>query len=697
MLWLSGCSGLGTKRGSDGSTLPPDGSSTGVTVTPATATIRTGANEAFAATVSGMASTPVTWSVNSIAGGNASVGTIDANGMYTAPATLPTPNTVTVTATSTDDATQKGSTSVTLQNPIPVLNSVSPTAIPAGSFSLTLTGSGFVPTSAVTFAGKTVVTTYVSPTQLQANGNAATTPMGTVDIVVQNPDPGAAASSALMATVESAAQPISQIAAVRLLEQSTFGPTPALVSHVAQNGFDIFLEEQFTAAASTYPTPSSSDTDLSKVQNQFFINAVRDNDQLRQRVALALNELFVVSQNKVGDPTGYTNYIKTLTNDALGNYYNVMKDVTLTPAMGHYLDMVNNDKPASGQHANENYARELMQLFTLGLNKLNSDGSSQTDGSGNPVPTYTQDDVMALGRSFTGWTFPTEPGKSLTRHNPEFYGGNMLPFESNHDSGSKIFLGQPIAAGQSAEQELDSALTIIFNHPNLPPFVSQQLIEKLVTSNPSPAYVSRVTSAFTSGKFDTFGSGKRGDLQATIAAILLDPEARRGDSSNSVNANDGKLREPIVMMVSVARMFGGTTDGTGFLYSGGNMGQMLFNSGSVFNFFPPQNLIAGTTLNGPEFAIFNTNTALARANFVNSIVYGTISSGTKVDFTPVINAGTQDAMVDYLNTYLLHGTMSSQAKQSVLTATSAAGSSTKNQVRMALYLVISSSQYQVQR
>ncbi len=697
ILCLSGCSGLGTKRGSDGSPLGPDGSSTGVSVSPTSATIRAGANESFAATVSGMASNTVTWSVNSIAGGNASVGTIDANGMYTAPATLPTPNTITVTATSTDDATQKGSTSVTLQNPIPVLNSVSPTAIPAGSFSLTLTGSGFVPTSAVTFAGKTVVTTYVSPTQLQANGNAATTPIGTVDIVVQNPDPGAAASSALMATVESAAQPVSQVAAVRLLEQSTFGPTPALVSHVAQNGFDIFLEEQFAAAASTYPTPSSSDTDLSKVQNQFFINAVRDNDQLRQRVALALNELFVVSQNKVGDPTGYTNYIKTLTNDALGNYYNVMKDVTLTPAMGHYLDMVNNDKPASGQHANENYARELMQLFTLGLNKLNSDGTSQTDGSGNPVPTYTQDDVMALGRSFTGWTFPTEPGKSLTRHNPEYYGGNMLPFESNHDSGSKTFLGQPIPAGQSAEQELDTALTIIFNHPNLPTFVSQQLIEKLVTSNPSPAYVSRVTGAFTSGRFDTFGSGKRGDMQATIAAILLDPEARRGDSSNSVNANDGKLREPIVMMVSVARMFGGTTDGTGFLYSGGNMGQMLFNSGSVFNFFPPQNLIAGTTLNGPEFAIFNTNTALARANFVNSIVYGTISSGTTVDFTPVINAGTQDAMVDYLNTYLLHGAMSSQAKQSVLTATSAAGSSTKNQARMALYLVISSSQYQVQR
>jgi uncharacterized protein (DUF1800 family) len=440
-----------------------------------------------------------------------------------------------------------------------------------------------------------------------------------------------------------------------------------------------------------------SDTDVTKVQNQFFINAVKDSDQLRERVAFALNEMWVVSQNKVSDPTGYTNYMTVLTKNALGNYYDVMKDVTLTPAMGHYLDMVNNDKPASGQHANENYARELMQLFTLGLSKLNQDGTPQADGSGNPVPTYTQDDVMALGRAFTGWTYPTEPGESLTRHNDEYYGGNMLPFQSNHDSGSKTLLGQPISGGQSAEQELDSALTIIFNHPNLPPFVAQQLIEKLVTSNPTPGYVSRVASAFSSGKFQTFGSNKRGDMQATVAAILLDPEARRGDSLNGTVATDGKLREPVVMMVSVARMFNSTTDGTGFTNWGGSMSQSLFNSGSVFNFFPPQKLIAGTTLNGPEFAIFNTNTALARANFVNTIVSGTISSGTKVDITPVINAGSQDAMADWLNTYLLHGTMSSQMRQSVETAMTAAGTSTKNQAKMALYLVISSSQYQVQR
>jgi uncharacterized protein (DUF1800 family) len=697
VLLLSGCSGLGTKRSSDGSPTLPDSGGGSVTVTPGAATVRAGGSESFAAAVSGSTNNAVTWSVNSVAGGNAATGTIDANGMYLAPADLPTPNTITVTAVSMADTSQRASSTLTLQNPIPVLNAVAPASIATGAFGLTLTGSGFLKNSTVSFGGQMLTTTYVSPTELQASGTATIAQIGTVNIVVNNPEPGAAASSTVTASVVSAAQPVSQAAAVRFVEQSTFGPTPALVSQVAQYGFDPFLQAQFSAPNSTYPAPAPGDSGVSKVQSRFFINAVNDSDQLRQRIAFALNEIWVVSQNKVSDPTGYSNYMTALTKDALGNYYDVMKDVTLTPAMGHYLDMVNNDKPATGQHANENYARELMQLFTLGLNELNSDGSPQMDGTGNPVPTYTQSDVMALGRSFTGWTFPTEPGQSLARHNPEYYGGNMVPFESNHDSGSKTFLGQSIPAGQSAEQELDTALTIIFNHPNMPPFVSRQLIEKLVTSNPSPAYVSRVASAFASGKFETYGTGRRGDMQATVAAILLDPEARRGDSANSAVATDGKQREPIVMMVSVARLFNPTTDGTGFLGWGGNMGQSLFNAGSVFNFFPPQNLIAGTTLNGPEFAIYNTNTALARVNFVNAIVNGSISSGTKVDFTPVYNAGTQDAMVDWLNNYFLHGTMSSQMRQSVLMAMTAAGTNTKNQAKAALYLVISSSQYQVQR
>ena len=697
-LLVAGCTGVGSKSGGPAPTTPPENAGVVVTVAPATAMVRAGATQTFTAAVTGNANTTVTWSVNAAAGGNAATGTIDATGLYTAPANLPTPNTITVTATSAADTTKSGNGAVTLENPVPVLTSVSPTTIAPGAFSLTLNGSGFLKTSAVTFGGQTLTTMYVSATELQAVGNATAAQVGSVPVVVQNPDPGAAASSSLMATVVGGGTPVSAAAAVRFLEQSTFGPTPELVSQVQQIGFAPFLETQLAAPASTYPTPLTTDTSLTKVQNQFWLNAVNDSDQLRQRVAFALNELWVVSQNKVNDPTGYTNYMQALTNDALGNYYNVMKDVTLSPAMGHFLDMVNNDKPATGQHANENYARESMQLFTLGLSLLNPDGTPQLDSSSNPIPTYTQNDVMALGRAFTGWTYPTEPGQTLQKHNPSDYGGPMVAFESNHDTGAKTLLGQPVAAGQSAEQELDAVLTIIFNHPNLPPFVAQQLIEKLVTSNPSPAYVGRVAAAFSSGTFQTYGSGKRGDMSATVAAILLDAEARRGDSATTADANDGKLREPVVMEASIARAFHASTDGTGFTGWSSTLSQSLFNSGSVFNFFPPTNPIAGTTLNGPEFAIFNTNTSLARVNFINSIVNGTISSGTKLNFAPVINAGTTDQMVDWLNTLFLHGTMSSQMKQSILTAMSAVGSTdTMNQAKVATYLVTSSSQYQVQR
>jgi uncharacterized protein (DUF1800 family) len=698
VLLVAGCTGVGSKTGGGSPTTPPESAGVVVTVTPATAMVRAGGAQAFTASVTGNANTSVTWSVNAVAGGNAATGTIDATGVFTAPANLPTPNAITVTATSAADTTKQGNSQLTLENPVPVLTSVSPSSIFPGAFSLTLSGSGFIKTSGVTFGGQTLTTMYVSETELQVVGNATAAQAGSVPVVVQNPDPGAAASSSLMATVVGGGTPVSAVAAVRFLEQSTFGPTPELVSQVQQIGFAPFLETQLSAPTSTYPTPAPTDTNLTKLQNQFWANAVNDSDQLRQRVAFALNETWVVGQSKVGDPTGYTNYIRALTKDALGNYYDVMKDVTLTAAMGHFLDMVNNDKPATGQHANENYARELMQLFTLGLNQLNADGTPLLDSSSNPVPTYTQDDVMALGRSLTGWTYPTQAGQTLQKHNPLFYGGPLVPFESNHDAGAKTFLGQPIAAGQTAEQELDAALTIIFNHPNLPPFVAVRLIEKLVTSNPSPAYVGRVASAFANGTFQTYGTGKRGDMQALVAAILLDPEARRGDSATTVDASDAKLREPVVMEASVARAFHATTDGTGFTNYSNSLSQSLFNSGSVFNFFPPTFSIPGTTLNGPEFAIFNTNTSLARVNYINSIVNGTISSGTKLDFTPVANAGTPDQMVDWLNALLLHGTMSSQMRQSILTVMSTFSTTDKaGQARAAIYLVASSSQYQVQR
>ena len=687
----AGCSALV----SSGNPVPQQ---TELMISPQGATVQGEATQQFSAQASDGTSPTLTWSVNEVAGGTAATGTISATGLYTAPEFPPTPNSITVSVAETTRASIKSQVAVTLDNPVPQVTSISPAQIPVGAFTLTVTGAHFATNATILFGTTPLTTTRASSTQLTAAGTATSGQIGNVSISVKNPDPGSATSGPLTAVVVGDGPIVSQAAAVRFLEQSTFGPTPELVSQVQLTGFDPFLQGQFTAGASTYPAPAATDTNLTKVQNQFFLNSVNDNDQLRQRLAFALNEIWVVGENKVSDPTGYTNYMQALTNDALGNYYDVMKDVTLTPAMGHWLDMVNNDKPATGQHANENYARELMQLFTLGLSQLNPDGTQVLDGSGNPIPTYTQDDVMALGRSLTGWTYPTMAGATLVKHNPSYYGGPMVPFETNHDSGAKTLLGQPVAAGQSAEQELDSVLTIIFNDSNMPPFVCQQLIEKLVTSNPSPAYVARVAAAFTSGKFQSYGSGKRGDMQAVAAAILLDAEARRGDSQTTAVASDGKLREPVVMMLGLARAFHANTDGTGFTGPSGNLAQSIFNSGSVFNFFPPESLIPGTTLNGPEFAIFNTSTSLNRVNFINTFVYGKLSSTTTVDFTPVIKAGTPQQMVDWLNNLFLHGTMSSQMQSSILTAVGAVKSTdTTNQAKTAIYLVTSSSQYQVQR
>jgi uncharacterized protein (DUF1800 family) len=217
-----------------------------------------------------------------------------------------------------------------------------------------------------------------------------------------------------------------------------------------------------------------------------------------------------------------------------------------------------------------------------------------------------------------------------------------------------------------------------------------------VTSNPSPAYVQRVAQAFNSGSFNSYGSGKRGDLQATIAAILLDPEARRGDVAATSVATDGKLREPVVMIVSVARAFHAQTDGGGLSFEGEVMSQEIFYPPTVFNFFPPVNPIAGTTLNGAEFAIFNTVTSLARANFINDAVYGSLGS-TRLDFSPVVNAGTTDQMVAWLDTLFLHSSTPDSMKQTILTALSAIDPNDKNgQAQAAMYLFLSSSMYQVQ-
>jgi len=493
-------------------------------------------------------------------------------------------------------------------------------------------------------------------------------------------------------------------AADRFLEQSTFGPTPQLVTNVSQTGLSYFLSSQFAAPPTIFADPAVTETSNGPLQQRYFIEFATAPDQLRQRVAFALGQIFVISSTTINTPQAFTPYLNILETDAFTNYRQIMEDVTLSPAMGHYLDMVNNNKPTSTTHADENYARELMQLFTLGENLINNDGSSQLDGSGNLIPTYSETQIDAFSRAYTGWTYPTMPGATLVKNNPAYWTGPMVPFETNHDEAVKQLLTYPgaVAGGllpvnQTAEVDLEAALDNIFNHPNLPAFVSTRLIQHLVTSNPSPAYIQRVANVFINN-----GAGVRGDMTAVITAILMDPEARENDDPTvAETAAFGHLQEPILYITGLLREFGATTDGSNLAGQGTNMGQTALTPGSVFNFYSPLYVIPGTTTVGPEFQLLTTATALARANFVNTFVFGTsLGTGATVSFASYgTEASNPTALLASLNTLMLHGTMSASMQTSILTAMQAVPAGATQalvQAETAIYLIATSSAYQVQ-
>jgi uncharacterized protein (DUF1800 family) len=460
-------------------------------------------------------------------------------------------------------------------------------------------------------------------------------------------------------------------------------------------GVSRYLNYQFTAPMTTYPAPADGDN-ISDLQSRFFNYTLQRPDQLRQRVAFALSQIMVVSSNKVGDPNAFVLWQNMMQKDAFGNFYDLLKDVTLSPVMGNYLDMVNNDKPdpSRGINPNENYGREVLQLFTIGLDLLNPDGTPQLDGSGNPIPTYSQETVEGFAHVFTGWTYPTKPGSSAHFNNPEYYSGPMIPIDSHHDQGAKTLLnGVTIPAGGTTQSDLDAALQNIFNHPNVGPFIGRRLIQHLVTSNPTPEYIGRVTAVFNDN-----GSGVRGDLKAVITAILTDPEARRGDDPTQLQANDGHLKEPVLYMTHLLRAVSATTYGGSLRKYVSAMQQPPMTPPSVFNYYHPDHVIEGTNILGPEFELLNTSTTISRINFANDLAYGgDVSGDTTVDLSPYLAVASDPAqLVDKLGAILMCGQMSNDMRNAVISTISAIPNNTRR-VQAALYLIGSSSQFQVER
>ncbi|HYO64386.1 MAG TPA: DUF1800 family protein, partial [Pyrinomonadaceae bacterium] len=325
---------------------------------------------------------------------------------------------------------------------------------------------------------------------------------------------------------------------IRFLEQATFGPSRPLFERVKATGLRAYLDEQFAAPVSGYPdlTPAQQQVDnLDQLQVRFYQNALRGEDQLRQRVAFALNQLFVVSSvHEDLRRAGQINpYLQLLTRHAFGNFRDIMRDVTLNPAMGRYQDVVDNVKfnAETGVEPNENYAREFLQLFTVGTALLNEDGTHRPDARGNVVPAYTQEAVENFARVLTGWTYAPLPGAQPQAHNPPNFNAPMVVgSEANHDTGAKTLLNYPgatnvnLPAGQTAEKDFNDAIENVFRHPNVGPFVARYLIQNLVTSNPTPAYVARVAAAFNNdcaGLYPEGCANVRGSMKATVRAILL--------------------------------------------------------------------------------------------------------------------------------------------------------------------------------
>jgi uncharacterized protein (DUF1800 family) len=672
-------------------------------------------------TVMGTNNTGVNLQINGIAGGNPQIGTVvsnqDGSITYTAPPVVPTPNVVQMTVTSVDNPTVSISRNISVLNPIPILTSATPMSFdPAQTSSVVLSGQDFINGAQVLVNGSAAPTTFNSGTQLTANITPAES--GNLDLQVLNPSPGPATSADLIALVNGT-PPLPVVSpqdASRFLDQATFGATDADIHHLSMIGYQAWLNEQFNipqipqepaveqALILNNPPCSASDSKCNAalfvqnnqseiyVQNSFWQQSLSANDQLRQRVKYALTELFVISgtnpavQNM---PRGEANYYDLLGNDAFGNFRTLLEDVTLNPMMGKFLSMLGNDKGNATTDPDENYAREVMQLFTIGLYQLNDDGTVKMDSTGQPIPTYSNTDVMGLAKVLTGfsWNIPGDASDNAWSNCCIYagagYGEDILPmqaFPGHHSTLQKDFLGVTIPASGAPDPngDLKIALDTLFNHPNLPTFFSKQMIQHLVTSNPSSGYVSRVAAVFKDN-----GQGVRGDLKAVITAILLDPEARDAATGLS-NPQYGKVREALLRYTEWARAFTAQSR-TGSYYLGSTedpiwgLGQMSLRSPSVFNWFAPGYVPPGTSIDqaglvAPEMQMTNVTTVVGYLNYMQNAVGADANGGPDVfsSYGAELNlAATPGPLLDRVNLLLMAGEMDSTLYSEILSAISA--------------------------
>lgn len=417
---------------------------------------------------------------------------------------------------------------------------------------------------------------------------------------------------------------------------------------------------------------------------QFWDAMIEADDALRQRMVFALSQILVVSDRGVDGSLPMAFYMDALSENAFGNYRDLLQDVTYSPAMADFLTYLRNKKgdEDSGRTPDENFARELLQLFTIGLVELKMDGSPKLGADGKPIETFTNEDIVGLARVFTGMSLK---GSEFWDADDDGWYAPLQSFDKYHSELEKSFLGTTISAGTDADASIEQALDHIFEHPNVAPFISRQLIQRFTASHPTPRYVERVATAFEAGQFQAgngirFGTGQRGDLEATLAAILLDPTLFDGQ----VAASEGKIREPVLRFVHWAKAFdiahvNSANEGLLLWSSGADMlGQQPFRSPSVFNFYRPGYIAPGTStgdrsLTAPEFQIVNDGAAVGYADFMSLFIrdHSWVQNNSVTSFTPnysdeIALADTPEDLADHLNTLLLSERMTPQTRERMI-------------------------------
>jgi len=513
-------------------------------------------------------------------------------------------------------------------------------------------------------------------------------------------------------------------AASRFAARATFGMNYAGIEALAEQGIDAWLDGQLMLPATLHQSivddlvtrREAGEFDAVEEDVELLISfrryawwhrAMTAPDQLRQRIAFALSEIFVVSDNVdtlIIYPRALANYQDMLLTHAFGNYRDLLRAVTLHPAMGIYLSHVNNRRsdPVANIFPDENFAREVMQLFSIGLYMLNTDGSRMLDGAGVPIPTYSNTEIREFAKIFTGLSYGG-PLSFFGRELPAFT-EPMRMFDAFHEPGPKhLLLGTTVPAGQTGMQDLEAALDNLFNHPNVGPFIGTRLIQRLVTSNPSSAYVARVASAFNGDR-----TGVRGDMAAVIRAVLLDPEAQ---NLPDLTASFGKLREPVLRYLATLRALNAQSS-DGFFFNAGFFLQQLISqhplsSPSVFNFFLPDHTPAGEIadagLVAPEFQITTTSTVVNNTNLVDYVVNGGFVMDATTPFGEVsLNlseyealAADPDALLDRLDTVFTSGTLS-VATRSAIRSVIVDIADLSFRAKSAIYLLLISPDYAVE-